>query len=204
VGSDEMTKQRPEKMTFEKRIDYFYTELKHMLMKKHKNYGEENLKKHKMHGVMVRIDDKCARLNHLINNIPDKGSDPNDTTMLENHNDIVRDQFMDVAGYCFQALRLMAEAEELTDCPCFNCREGPRYPPTRFCSNCIRRNDSLKHVREFLGWINEIPHECTICKHLMKESIGDIVGWGCGKDIGPYTDHTGCYEPDKGGENEKV
>lgn len=123
---------------FENEMDYIYADLRHMLIGKHKNYGEDNLKKHGLRGIVVRIDDKMSRVNNMMNNTKDL------RRPLLNPN--IRDQFMDIAGYCLQALRLMNEEENDIGMKCDNCRENERHLSTRYCIECLENNAALSHL----------------------------------------------------------
>lgn len=60
--------------------------LAELLIKKRRDYGVQNMKKHGHFGVLVRIDDKVSRLNSLYNS-------------AETHFESISDTFLDLAGY---------------------------------------------------------------------------------------------------------
>ena len=60
-----------------------------LLLQRNAKYGSANIDKHGLKGILVRIDDKLARLNHMAGEFPDES---------------VEDAWMDVAGYALIAL----------------------------------------------------------------------------------------------------
>ena len=72
-----------------------------LLARKDSDYGSENLRKHGLYGILVRLDDKLARLNHLISKKGLVSANVIDETL--------EDTFIDIAGYAINALRLLNE-----------------------------------------------------------------------------------------------
>jgi hypothetical protein len=70
--------------------------LKEKLMAKHYSYGSNNLKKHGLVGINVRLDDKMARANNFFENTSEYKVD--DETLV--------DTYEDIAGYGIQAILL--------------------------------------------------------------------------------------------------
>jgi hypothetical protein len=76
--------------SFEKDIITTFTEAEELLLKKHKDYGPSNIAGAPggpINGLRVRMHDKLARINHLI----DSGKDP--------ENESLRDSFIDMMNY---------------------------------------------------------------------------------------------------------
>lgn len=78
-------------MTYEQALDAQWTELRALLRRKHRKYGTANLLRHGEHGILVRLDDKTARLAYMLAH-PDES--PDDEAM--------EDTIRDVAGYALQ------------------------------------------------------------------------------------------------------
>lgn len=77
--------------------DYFDTQAL-LLLQKHRDYGPTNISRSPggpLNGLRVRIHDKVARINHLI----DSGKEPD--------NESLRDSFMDLANYAVIALMVI-------------------------------------------------------------------------------------------------
>lgn len=69
-----------------------------LLVRKHRDYGPTNISRAPggaINGLRVRIHDKTARINHLI----DSGKEPD--------NESLRDSFMDLANYAVIALMVL-------------------------------------------------------------------------------------------------
>ncbi|MCB2146584.1 MAG: hypothetical protein KQI81_08925 [Deltaproteobacteria bacterium] len=81
------------KPTYEKALQDVFDEVITMLKAKHKDYGTDNLKRHGERGIIIRCDDKLARLSHLI-----------DTPAAVNESG--EDSWMDLIGYGVQAIML--------------------------------------------------------------------------------------------------
>ena len=83
---------------FEEDVRIIYDELMSILLAKHKDYGPKNIAEAPggaLNGLRVRIHDKIARINNLI----DKHSDP----MYES----IEDSFKDLANYAIIALLVL-------------------------------------------------------------------------------------------------
>lgn len=65
--------------------------LRTLLLTKHNDYGTENLDKHGLYGIIVRMDDKLARLNNL----------QKSEAMVD---ESIEDTLMDIAGYAIQGI----------------------------------------------------------------------------------------------------
>lgn len=92
----------PRKSTqFEDDVRIVYDELMSILLKKHKDYGPRNIADAPggpINGLRVRIHDKVARINNLI----DTGSDQPEYESME-------DSFKDLANYAIIALLVMRD-----------------------------------------------------------------------------------------------
>jgi hypothetical protein len=80
---------------FQKVVMRYATENAELLMSKHRDYGPTNISNAPlgaMNGLRVRIHDKIARINHLL----DSGKDP--------QHESLRDSFIDLANYSLIAL----------------------------------------------------------------------------------------------------
>lgn len=85
---------------FEEDVRIIYDELMSVLLKKHKDYGPKNIADAPggaLNGLRVRIHDKTARINNLI----DRHSDP----MYES----IEDSFKDLANYAIIALLVLRD-----------------------------------------------------------------------------------------------
>jgi len=83
--------------TYEELLDALLKNIKEMLVKKHHDYGADNLKKHGLIGINVRLDDKMARLNNFFEN----------TNVFKVDTETAKDTYRDVAGYAIQAILLL-------------------------------------------------------------------------------------------------
>jgi len=112
IDSDELVNKlkeltiKIEEMGTEKDLKFFYNvmdivfEIVDLLVRKNHDYGDDNLVKHGLLGIIVRLDDKLARLNNLYKK--------------ENKNGMVTDEkiedtIKDIIGYGLNSLRLMRE-----------------------------------------------------------------------------------------------
>lgn len=89
--------QRPT-VDFNDEVRIVYDELMSVLLKKHKDYGPKNIADAPggaLNGLRVRIHDKIARINNLI----DKGSEPEYESL--------EDSFKDLANYAIIALLVL-------------------------------------------------------------------------------------------------
>ena len=82
-------------MNYEQALDAQWTELRALLRRKHRKYGTENLLLHGEYGIMVRLDDKMARLGYMLDH-PDEAAD----------DETIEDTLRDVAGYAIAWLML--------------------------------------------------------------------------------------------------
>ena len=90
----------PYSSQFEDDVRIVYDELMSVLLKKHKDYGPKNIADAPggaLNGLRVRIHDKIARINNLI----DRPSDP----MYES----IEDSFKDLANYAIIALLVLRD-----------------------------------------------------------------------------------------------
>jgi len=90
----------PHTSQFEDDVRIVYDELMSVLLKKHKDYGPKNIADAPggaLNGLRVRIHDKTARINNLI----DRHSDP----MYES----IEDSFKDLANYAIIALLVLRD-----------------------------------------------------------------------------------------------
>lgn len=81
--------------TFEEDVNDIAFELVQLLVKKHKDYGPKNISQSPggaLNGLRVRMHDKLARINHLI----DSGAIPS--------NESLEDSYADLANYAIIAL----------------------------------------------------------------------------------------------------
>jgi hypothetical protein len=85
---------------FTKDVTNKFTEANDLLIKKHKDYGPTNIANAPggpLNGLRVRMHDKQARINHLIDN------------NLDPKNESLRDSFLDLANYAIIALMVLDE-----------------------------------------------------------------------------------------------
>ena len=85
---------------FTKDVTNKFTEANDLLIKKHKDYGPTNISNAPggpLNGLRVRMHDKQARINHLIDN------------NLDPKNESLRDSFLDLANYAIIALMVLDE-----------------------------------------------------------------------------------------------
>jgi len=83
---------------FEEAIQQKFQHAKHVLLTKHKDYGPKNIAQSPggpLNGLRVRMWDKFARINHLI----DSGATP--------ENESLRDSFLDMANYAIIAMLVL-------------------------------------------------------------------------------------------------
>lgn len=83
----------PKKSSFEE----ISLEIAKLLEQKNKAYGDNNLVKYGMFGVIVRLSDKLARLENISNLKKDE------------YDESIEDTLKDIAGYAINALRLKRE-----------------------------------------------------------------------------------------------
>jgi len=85
---------------FEKMVYGYFEVNADLLLRKHRDYGPKNIADAPggaLNGLRVRIHDKLARINHLI----DTGAKPS--------NESLRDSFMDMANYAMIGLIVIDE-----------------------------------------------------------------------------------------------
>lgn len=83
---------------FAKTVQDYFDVNAALLVKKHRDYGPKNIAQSPggaLNGLRVRMHDKMARINHLI----DSGNDP--------ENESLRDSFLDLANYAVIALMVI-------------------------------------------------------------------------------------------------
>lgn len=73
-------------------------EIVDLLEKKNADYGDMNLCRHGLKGIIVRIDDKTARIDNLIKK-----------DNITEVNESIEDTLKDIAGYCINAIRLLRD-----------------------------------------------------------------------------------------------
>jgi hypothetical protein len=79
---------------FEKAVEKVYADSQTVLLKKHEDYGPKNISGSPggpLNGLRVRMHDKLARINHLM----DSGATP--------QNESLEDSFLDLANYAMIA-----------------------------------------------------------------------------------------------------
>lgn len=84
--------------TFEDALQHKFQELKDLLLRKHADYGPKNIAQapgSPLNGLRVRMWDKLARINHLV----DSGKTPD--------NESLRDSFLDLANYAAIGLMVL-------------------------------------------------------------------------------------------------
>ena len=90
---------------FESALDKKFQEAFDLLIKKHRDYGPKNISHSPggaLNGLRVRIHDKLARINHLL----DSGATP--------ENESLRDSFIDMANYAMIGLMVLDGDWDLT------------------------------------------------------------------------------------------
>ncbi len=83
---------------FEEAVQQKFQHAKHTLLSKHKDYGPKNISQSPggpLNGLRVRMWDKFARINHLI----DSGATP--------ENESLKDSFLDMANYAIIAMLVL-------------------------------------------------------------------------------------------------
>lgn len=102
IGSASLSEELPRNPTkFEEDVRIVYDELMSVLLAKHKDYGPKNIADAPggaLNGLRVRIHDKMARINNLIDN----GSTQPEYEPLE-------DSFADMANYAIIALLVLRD-----------------------------------------------------------------------------------------------
>jgi len=80
----------------EQHLDQILSEIRELLIKKNKDYGDSNLREGGIEGIILRVQDKVSRIKHI-------GS----TNGLVG--EAAEKEWLDIAGYAIQAIRLMRE-----------------------------------------------------------------------------------------------
>lgn len=88
--------------SLEEKFDKIYLKTKEILLRKNKDYGDNNLLRHGEFGLLVRMSDKLARLENLIQR-EDRAPDVKDETL--------EDTLLDLIGYSVNYLRLLDEGK---------------------------------------------------------------------------------------------
>jgi hypothetical protein len=86
---------------FDSLVESYFEAQTELLLTKHRDYGPTNISRSPggpLNGLRVRIHDKVARINHLI----DTGKQPDHESL--------RDSFMDLANYSVIALMVIDES----------------------------------------------------------------------------------------------
>ena len=94
-------KPEPAQSAFKIELHKRFAEAEQLLIKKHLDYGPTNISRAPggaLNGLRVRMHDKQARINHLI----DTGAQP--------QNESLRDSFVDLANYAIIALMVLDKA----------------------------------------------------------------------------------------------
>jgi len=86
--------------SFEERLNEIFTEMKEILIKKQSDYGSQNIKETGEVGIIVRMNDKMARLKNL------NGFNDNSYKPKTAKNESIDDAYMDIANYAILALLL--------------------------------------------------------------------------------------------------
>lgn len=90
LGSTIWSDDEPDPKAFPRAVFRTFEEARELLLKKHKDYGPKNISESPggpLNGLLVRMNDKMARLEHLHYNKQDP------------ENESLRDTFMDLANY---------------------------------------------------------------------------------------------------------
>ena len=83
-------------------FDHVLLTLKELLVERNRNYGDSNLLKAGLIGLVVRMNDKLGRLNNILKKFS--------SNEIENDElEIIIDALYDIAGYAVNALRLIKE-----------------------------------------------------------------------------------------------
>jgi len=86
--------------TFEEALDAVYADLREILVRKHHDYGSENILHFGEYGIVVRAQDKISRLGTLV---PPKGYVSLHPAVSDETTD---DTWIDLANYAMMALML--------------------------------------------------------------------------------------------------
>lgn len=91
------------KHSFESTVDEILQDIKALLIKKHQDYGDQNLERFGLFGITVRMADKIARLENL--------QMKEVVGLVED--ETIEDTIVDLAGYAIQALRMIEERKRM-------------------------------------------------------------------------------------------
>jgi hypothetical protein len=99
LQAEALEEQRQQRFDeFAKTVHQYFDIQADLLLRKHRDYGPQNIAAAPtgaINGLRVRMHDKMARINHLV----DSGKDP--------ENESLRDSFMDLANYAVIALLVL-------------------------------------------------------------------------------------------------
>ena len=97
-------------MEYEQKLDATLASIRAMLLKKHHDYGENNLARFGVFGILVRCSDKLARIENLLK----RDAEVKDETQA--------DTWLDLAGYAVQCLIMFFwNKEKSSPQSCPNC-----------------------------------------------------------------------------------
>lgn len=97
---------------FEREIADILESVKKLLIRKHNNYGDMNLYKHGHIGILIRLSDKLARLERLIEN---PSAIEGEACLISEIEKAIKDTYMDMAGYAVQGVRMLEERRKESD-----------------------------------------------------------------------------------------
>lgn len=92
------TKETKKDKEFQQLVEKIMKEIENLLIAKNKAYGDKNLLSFGLLGILVRLNDKLARLRNFL----DTGNQDVET---------VEDTLKDIAGYAINALRLIKQGK---------------------------------------------------------------------------------------------
>lgn len=98
LATQEQIRRASTDWSFEQAVQQKFQHAKHILLSKHKDYGPKNIAQSPggpLNGLRVRMWDKFARINHLI----DTGATP--------ENESLKDSFLDMANYAIIAMLVL-------------------------------------------------------------------------------------------------
>lgn len=137
-------------MDYEHKLDATLASIRAMLLKKHHDYGENNLSRFGVFGILVRCSDKLARIENLLK----RDSEVKDETQA--------DTWRDLAGYAIQCL-IMFFPEEQT-------KPDEGRSIIQICPNCggnmVNGQDAAGHkitVCENCRWCYSVDLFCPLC-----------------------------------------
>lgn len=98
LATQEQIRRASTDWSFEQAVQQKFQHAKHILLSKHKDYGPKNISESPggpLNGLRVRMWDKFARINHLI----DTGATP--------EHESLKDSFLDMANYAIIAMLVL-------------------------------------------------------------------------------------------------